>query len=574
MSLKLCKLNTQRLLALLLAAVLVVSQAPAASAAESGSCGDSLTWTLNAGTLAISGSGAMTDYSEDNMPPWYDLREQIRQVSLPEELTHIGNTAFYDCGNLGSVTIPGSVTSIGELAFSGCESMTMVTMNNGLQTIGDNAFEKCASLLDLRLPETVTSIGHHAFYFCTSLSTVSIPGYVTSFGSGIFSYCHNLVRADIAVPADALPSWTFYGCDKLSTVNTQDGSVSASTMKIPNTPGASTPQVPTEPEISTQITSGSTTTTTQTSTNDTGATTTNTTVVQKTESSTTVSNTTSTKNPVPGSDSTSTEVTTEITATVVDPEGWNDVIQQVENAQKNPQIQDGTDSVNVTVYLPQDNTVSKDVIQELAGKDVTLNVQTQSGSQFTLDCKQLEQQKINRDLDLSYSLEIAEDVPEMLAGCTVYKLSFHNSASILAEIIIRLPGGHNRQTASLYQTEKDGLNLLQSVMVDDNSNTHWYLKSVDHEMEYLIAINVPSASASEAIIPEVLYDEYKLANVYDGVEYVVTGRTSSWGVGLGQVMGILAGVMIGVIVLVGVIMFLWNKQRLKNGYVPQWDDEE
>ena len=39
-------------------------------------------------------------------------------------------------------------------------------------------------------------------------------------------------------------------------------------------------------------------------------------------------------------------------------------------------------------------------------------------------------------------------------------------------------------------------------------------------------------------------------------------------------MGILAAVMIGVVVLVGVIMFAWNKQRLKNGYVPQWDDED
>ena len=140
--------------------------------------------------------------------------------------------------------------------------------------------------------------------------------------------------------------------------------------------------------------------------------------------------------------------------------------------------------------------------------------------------------------------------------------------------IIRLPGGHSRQTATLYQIEKDGLNLLQSVMVDDDSNAHWYLKSVDHKTEYLIGMNVPGASTSDAIIPEVLYDEYKLANVYDGVEYVVTGRSSSWGIGLGTVMSILAAVMVSVVVIVGVAMYLMNKRRLAMGYIPELDEED
>jgi len=44
--------------------------------------------------------------------------------------------------------------------------------------------------------------------------------------------------------------------------------------------------------------------------------------------------------------------------------------------------------------------------------------------------------------------------------------------------------------------------------------------------------------------------------------------------GLGKVMAILAVVMVSAIVVVGAVMFFWNKQRLKAGYVPQWDDEE
>lgn len=40
-----------------------------------GTCGDNLTWTLDdAGTLTISGTGAMTNYSSSSKAPWYELR--------------------------------------------------------------------------------------------------------------------------------------------------------------------------------------------------------------------------------------------------------------------------------------------------------------------------------------------------------------------------------------------------------------------------------------------------------------------------------------------------------------------
>ena len=38
----------------------------------SGTCGNSLTWTLIGDTLTISGQGAMTNYTEKEMAPWYD----------------------------------------------------------------------------------------------------------------------------------------------------------------------------------------------------------------------------------------------------------------------------------------------------------------------------------------------------------------------------------------------------------------------------------------------------------------------------------------------------------------------
>ena len=93
----------------------------AADVVSSGTCGaegDNLTWTLDSeGTLTISGTGAMTDYSYGSKAPWYSSRSSIKSVTIGSGVTTIGNYAFYYCSSLASVTIPDSVTSIGGGAF-------------------------------------------------------------------------------------------------------------------------------------------------------------------------------------------------------------------------------------------------------------------------------------------------------------------------------------------------------------------------------------------------------------------------------------------------------------------------
>ena len=65
-----------RFMALAMAAVLFLGSVPAVSAAEdSGKCGDDLSWSLSGDTLTITGSGAMYDFSESTMAPWYDYRK-------------------------------------------------------------------------------------------------------------------------------------------------------------------------------------------------------------------------------------------------------------------------------------------------------------------------------------------------------------------------------------------------------------------------------------------------------------------------------------------------------------------
>ena len=81
----------------------------------SGKCGDNLYWQYVDSKLLITGFGAM--YNER---PWGLLVNDINEVVLPADITHIGNDAFTDCAQLKAVTIPAAVTSIGTNTFAGC----------------------------------------------------------------------------------------------------------------------------------------------------------------------------------------------------------------------------------------------------------------------------------------------------------------------------------------------------------------------------------------------------------------------------------------------------------------------
>ena len=190
---------------------------------DSGSCGENVTWTLTAdGTLTISGTGAMTDYTYDSRSPWYSCRTYIKRVVMQQGVTSIGDHAFWDCSGLTSVTIPDGVTSIGDSAFSGCAALTSVTIPEGVTSIGDYAFAYCVSLTSVTIPDGVTSIGDSAFSGCTALTSVTIPGSVTSIGGGAFSGCTSLTSVAIPSSVTEIGGSAFSGCTGLTSVTIPD----------------------------------------------------------------------------------------------------------------------------------------------------------------------------------------------------------------------------------------------------------------------------------------------------------------------------------------------------------------
>lgn len=220
----------------------------------SGTCGDRLTWSFDSnGTLTISGTGTMYDYSgevdEDwnliDITPWKDYYDKItrvvvengvtsiggyafvlrnlRSVSLPKTLTRIDHGAFDGCSELMELVLPSSVTSIGEFAFQGCSNLTSFTIPSGVKTLEEGVFYGCASLPEIVIPSGVTSIGNNAFYCCEGLKSVTIPSTVKTIGDQAFYGCHTLLSITIPQSVTTIGEEAFLECDLLSSIDIPSG---------------------------------------------------------------------------------------------------------------------------------------------------------------------------------------------------------------------------------------------------------------------------------------------------------------------------------------------------------------
>lgn len=211
----------KRILSMVLALSMLISFMPIiASAATSGTCGDNLTWTFDNGTLTISGTGEMKNYSGNlnQSAPWHSNIKSIKSVVIEKGVTNIGDYAFSWCNSLTSITIPNSVISIGRDAFDNCSSLTSITIPNSITSIGYGAFEACSGLTSVTIPNSLTSISDSVFSRCDSLTSITIPNSITSIGSCTFSSCSSLTSIMIPSSITSIGSAAFSNCSSLTSI--------------------------------------------------------------------------------------------------------------------------------------------------------------------------------------------------------------------------------------------------------------------------------------------------------------------------------------------------------------------
>ena len=172
---------------------------------------------------------------------------------IPEDVTNIGDSAFYGHSGLMEVTLPKGVTSIGSNVFMGCNSLTGITIPQGVTSIGNGVFAGCSNLVSIKveegnavydsrencnalietgtntllegcqnttIPEGVTGIKSMAFWGHSSLREIVIPKGVTKIEFGTFMGCSSLRAITIPEGVTTIDDNAFWECGSLAEILT------------------------------------------------------------------------------------------------------------------------------------------------------------------------------------------------------------------------------------------------------------------------------------------------------------------------------------------------------------------
>ena len=261
-----------RTLALILSLCLSLPLLSAALAVSGTSSG--FDWTLENGTLTISGKGALSTWFSVNTEQNPTANSSVRTIVIQEGITaltggalqgmsaaetvylpasmttvytnslptpslravHVaaGNPVyrsvdgvlfqweelvFYPAGRTDAAyTVPEGTFSIGSYAFSGNHHLTKITLPDSLTTIGDSAFYPCHGLKQIHFGNGLTAIGYGSFRECTALTEITLPASVKTIDQRAFQDCIALNSVTFAGDPYSIGNYAFLNCTALEQI--------------------------------------------------------------------------------------------------------------------------------------------------------------------------------------------------------------------------------------------------------------------------------------------------------------------------------------------------------------------
>ena len=125
----------------------------------------------------------------------------LTSVAISAKVTAIGNLAFFDCPNLGTLTVSPSSTAYSStpdgvlfdlaqttlLQYPAGKADSSFTVSNGVASIGAYAFAGSTHLVSVTIPASVTWIADGAFAGCTNLRALYFCGDEHGLGADVFA---------------------------------------------------------------------------------------------------------------------------------------------------------------------------------------------------------------------------------------------------------------------------------------------------------------------------------------------------------------------------------------------------
>ena len=161
---------------------------------------------------AFGGCGALTEIGIGPGNPNYT-------ASGPLVLDKTGTVLRFCASGVREVTVPENVTRIGDYAFMGCLSLERAVIPAWVESLGEGVFEDCYALTSVEMASEAafTDLPAYTFFFCTSLTEVMLPSTVTEIGTCAFAGS-GLERLVLPTNLEAIGEDAVSSCVNLDTI--------------------------------------------------------------------------------------------------------------------------------------------------------------------------------------------------------------------------------------------------------------------------------------------------------------------------------------------------------------------